>query len=86
MRSRLRFISPEGAEQLPRLCALVDFDDAEIVIALKEVEHRPIIEQRFPEVADRVRYWHVRDIEFVDPSIALPLTEGRVRELVSTLE
>ena len=79
-------ISPEGADQLPRLCALVDFDDAQIVIALKEAEHRPIIEQRFPEVADRVRYWHVHDIEFVDPSVALPLIEDRVRELISTLK
>ena len=78
-------ISPEGAERAPTLCALVDFDDAEVVIALKEAEHRPMIEQRFPEVAGRVSYWHVHDIEFVDPSIALPLIEDRVRELIATL-
>ena len=79
-------ISPEGAERVPRPCALVDFEDAQLVIALKEAEHRPMIERRFPEVAARVSYWHVHDIEFVDPSIALALIDDRVRELISTLK
>jgi low molecular weight protein-tyrosine phosphatase len=79
-------IKPEGAERVPRPCALVDFDDAQLVIALKEAEHRPMIERRFPEVADRVSYWHVHDIEFADPSIALALIDERVRELISTLK
>jgi hypothetical protein len=29
------------------------------VIALKEVEHRPLIERRFPGVASRVTYWQI---------------------------
>lgn len=78
-------IKPEGAERAPKLCAMADFDDAELVVALKEAEHRPMIERRFPEVANRVIYWHVDDIEFVDPAIALALIDEHVRELISTL-
>jgi protein-tyrosine phosphatase len=79
-------IKPEGSERAPKPCALVDFNDAQLVIALKEAEHRPMIEQRFPEVANRVSYWHVHDIEFADPSIALALIDEHVRELISTLK
>ena len=76
----------EGALRDPRPCSLADFDLARIVIALKEAEHRPLIEQRFPEVADRIRYWHVDDIDFAPPSTALPMIEHLVRELIATLK
>jgi protein-tyrosine phosphatase len=79
-------IEPEGIERAPKLCALLDFEDADLVIALKEAEHRPTIERRFPEVANRVNYWHVDDIEFADPSIALALIDKHVRELISKLK
>jgi protein-tyrosine phosphatase len=79
-------IQPEGIERAPRPCDLVDFDQAQLVIALKEAEHRPMIERRFPAVASRVSYWHVDDIEFVDPAIALALIENHVRELIATLK
>ena len=79
-------IVPEGGFRNPRPCSLVDFDDAGLVIALKESEHRPLIERRFPEVANRVTYWHVDDIEFTHPSIALAMIDDHVRELISTLK
>src|SRR5215470_2156244 len=44
-------IVAEGALRSPRPCTLADFDRAQIIVALKEAEHRPMIERRFPEVA-----------------------------------
>jgi protein-tyrosine phosphatase len=41
-------IVPEGGLRDPRSCSLSDFDEAQRVVALKEAEHRPLIEQRFP--------------------------------------
>ncbi len=79
-------IVAEGALRDPRPCSLADFDQARIVIALKEAEHRPLIEQRFPEVANRILYWHVDDIDFASPSTALPMIEHLVRELISGLK
>ncbi len=78
-------IVAEGALRDPCPCSLADFNEAQIVIALKEAEHRPLIEQRFPEVADRILYWHVDDIDFAPPSTALPMIEHLVRELISGL-
>jgi protein-tyrosine phosphatase len=79
-------IEPEGGLRDPRSCSLADFDQAGLVVALKEAEHRPLIERRFARVADRITYWHVDDIEFVDPSIALAQIDNHVSELISTLK
>jgi protein-tyrosine phosphatase len=79
-------IMPEGAARYPLSCTLADFDQAQLVIALKEAEHRPLIEHRFPEVANRVRYWHVDDVEFAHPTLALAMVDDRVCELILTLQ
>ena len=79
-------ITPEGGLRNPRSCSLTDFAEAQVVVALKEAEHRPLIERRFPEVANRVIYWHVDDVGFVHPSIALAMIDDHVRELISTLK
>ena len=79
-------IVPAEGMRAPMPCVSADFHDAHLVIALKEAEHRPLIEQRFPEVAGRVTYWHVDDIEFAPPSIALAMIDDHVRELIAALD
>jgi protein-tyrosine phosphatase len=79
-------IVPEGGLRDPRSCSFADFDEADLVIALKEAEHRPMIERRFPGVANRITYWHVDDIEFAHPSIALAQIDNHVSKLISTLK
>jgi protein-tyrosine phosphatase len=78
-------IVPDGKLRAPMPCVLADFHEAHLVVALKEAEHRPLIEQRFPEVAGSVTYWHVDDIELAPPSIALAMIERHVRELIAAL-
>ena len=78
-------ILSEGMGRYPQPCSLADFDRAQLVIALKEAEHRPYIERRFPEVAGRVTYWNVDDIAFAHPSIALALIDDQIDDLISTL-
>jgi protein-tyrosine phosphatase len=46
-------IVPEGAIRYPQPCSFADFEQANLIIALKEAEHRPLIEKRFPDVASR---------------------------------
>ena len=79
-------IVPSGGMRMPAPCLIADFHEADLVIALKDTEHRPLIERRFPEVAGKVTYWNVDDIEFAPPSIALAMIDGHVRELIATLE
>ena len=82
----VRAIFPEGAMRDPVSCSLADFDEAEIVIALKEAEHRPLIERRFKEAGQRVTYWNVDDVELANPTIALAMIDVQVRQLISTLK
>jgi protein-tyrosine phosphatase len=81
-----RAIVADGAMRAPMPCVIADFREADLVIALKEAEHRPLIERRFAEVAGKVIYWSVDDIEFAPPSIALAMIDDQVRELVATLQ
>ena len=78
-------IRPRGTNKLPQPCSLADFDQADIVIALKEAEHRPMIEDRFPSVADRVLYWRVDDVDIAHPSDALPYLAQMITNLIAIL-
>jgi|SRR6516165_1252824 len=78
-------IVPEGLARYPQPCSLADFHLAELVIALKEAEHRPYIERRFPEFAGRVTYWHVDDIAFAHPSTALAMIDEHVDQMILSL-
>ena len=62
------------------------FDDAERVIALKEVEHRQPIELRFPEYMDKVTFWSIHDEDVMKPSDILPLLESQLIQLTVTLD
>jgi protein-tyrosine phosphatase len=73
------------ADRNPQPCSSADFAAAEIVIALQEAEHRPMVARRFPDMVDRVGYWHVPDVGFALPSIALATIDEHVRELTARL-
>jgi protein-tyrosine phosphatase len=62
-----------------------DLRAADLIVALKEAEHRPMMAELFPAWADRVDYWHVHDLDAAMPRDALPEIERRVAELVETL-
>jgi protein-tyrosine phosphatase len=80
-----RGIGPVGHLRSPQPCTLPDLESADLIIALKEAEHRPLIERRFPEMAERVRYWHVDDVDVAKPAIALALIDRLVEDLLSSL-
>jgi protein-tyrosine phosphatase len=69
----------------PRDVTESDFEHAALTIALKEAEHRPLVARDFPAWLERVEFWHVDDVGDAPPSVALPLIESKVRELVARL-
>jgi protein-tyrosine phosphatase len=79
-------IVPTGAARNPKPCSAKDLRDADMVIALKEAEHRPMIENRFPDFAEKIVYWQVDDIGFAAPSVALTKIEEQVCELISAVK
>jgi protein-tyrosine phosphatase len=69
----------------PRDVSDADLRGAALTIALKDSEHRPFVESRFPSWLERVEFWHVDDVGDAPPSVALPLIERSVRELLERL-
>lgn len=71
--------------QVPRACRDSMLMAADRVIALHEVEHRVLVDDRHPCAATKVEYWHVPDISDADPQDALDSIEKQVRNLVDGL-
>ena len=72
----------DGYHRLPIDVASDDFESADLVIAVKEAEHRPLIDCRFPDWLDRVEFWKVHDIDCATPEEALPQLEEHVVKLL----
>ena len=69
----------------PRDVRPLDIERAALTIALKDAEHRPVVIARFPALLERIEFWHVDDVADAPPSVALPMIERLVRELVQRL-
>jgi len=69
----------------PLLCCDADLVRSDLVIALKEEEHRPLVQKCFPDHCGRVEFWHVHDIDKAHPEQALGELDGLVRGLVGRL-
>jgi protein-tyrosine phosphatase len=76
----------DGCRHMPLQCRACDLEEASLVIALKEAEHRKMLAQRFAGWQDRVTYWHVHDVDQASPADALKEIESLVRQLVFALQ
>jgi protein-tyrosine phosphatase len=63
-----------------------DFAASDRIIAVKEAEHRPMMDAYFPSWANRIEYWHVHDIDCATPATALPHLERELLGLLATLQ
>jgi protein-tyrosine phosphatase len=75
----------KSIERSPVQCSESDLRGAARVIALKESEHREILEDRHPDWPDRVEYWHVHDLDLATADEALSEIETLVQRLVGEL-
>jgi protein-tyrosine-phosphatase len=66
-------------------CTDDDFASADLVIGVKQTEHRPLMQARFPQFVDRVRYWEVHDIHDAPADAALAELRTRVDALIDEL-
>lgn len=69
----------------PMLLQQAELETADLVIALKEAEHRPWFERQFPEWVERVEYWHVHDLDQTPADEALAMVGREVERLVARL-
>lgn len=78
-------ISPVGAQRMPAACTVDALQASDLVVAVKEAEHRALLAERFPGWEDRVTYWHVHDIDAAHPDAALAELKAHVEVLVQSL-
>jgi predicted translation initiation factor SUI1 len=74
----LRAVAEFG--RLPIQVAVADLEAAHWIVALKEAEHLPLLQERFPAWAEKVEFWHVDDA----PEL-LDLIEREVMDLAARL-
>ncbi|HEY7496148.1 MAG TPA: low molecular weight phosphatase family protein, partial [Candidatus Tectomicrobia bacterium] len=78
-------VDVEVAARYPMQVQEHELQQAQLIIALQEAEHRPYLHARYPAWVEAVEYWHVRDL---DPTPAYnPLQEiaTEVRRLILRL-
>lgn len=76
---------PFDEERFPIQLSEADLENADIVVAVKEAEHRPMMEEQFPDWDNQIRYWHVDDIDCATPGEALPICQSCVEAFVESL-
>jgi protein-tyrosine phosphatase len=84
---RLRAIGVpiDGDSRWPMPLAEADLQHSDLVVAVKEAEHRPLMRNSFPHWAEQVEYWHIDDIDCAAPAESLPSLEEKVHLLVHRL-
>ncbi|CAL1239144.1 low molecular weight phosphatase family protein [Candidatus Methylocalor cossyra] len=80
-----RGIHPEPPVRFPVPLREADLRQARYVVAVKEAEHRPLLDLKFPGWAERVEFWHVDDVDCAPPEHALAVLEGEVERLLRRL-
>ncbi len=84
-RLRVLDIDPPEPLRLPMDLQADDLRAATLTIAVNEIEHRPLMEARFPEWTERVRYWRIFDVDVTAADTGLAAIEEAVQALLSEL-
>ncbi len=85
LRLRILGIPTEAIPRWPMAARPEDFEAADHIVAVKETEHRPMIQRRFPNWVDRVEFWEVHDLDCAGPEEAMPCLERQVVALMERL-
>ena len=75
----------EAIPRAPIQCTLEDLVAADLIIAVKESEHREMLATRYPGWDLKCRYWNVHDLDAAPPQIAIAEIARLVTDLVREL-
>jgi protein-tyrosine phosphatase len=82
---RARGVTVANLQRFPLPCTVDALKNADRVIALHDAEHRPLMQERFPDWEHRIDFWDVEDVEFMPPSLALARLDKQLDDLLRTL-
>ncbi len=72
-------------QRMPRVATRHDLARCQLIVAMKEAEHRPMMRAQFGSWADRIEYWRIHDIDCSQPQSALADLETELRKLLARL-
>lgn len=72
--------------RMPLLVTDADFEQADHVVAVKEAEHRRMIEAGFATWLSKVEFWQVHDVDCCGPEVTLPHLDREVAALIERLQ
>jgi protein-tyrosine phosphatase len=76
-----------GADvRFPMVVSEQDLEQAHYLVAVKESEHRPQMDAKFPHWTSRVEFWKIDDLDCAEPEVALVHLEQAVVDLMRRLE
>ena len=78
-------IDHDADQRFPLPLSEADLAAADLIVAVKEAEHRPLVAARFPAWPDRIEYWHVHDLDCATPDDAFPRLESELIQLLDRL-
>jgi protein-tyrosine phosphatase len=76
---------PFDAQRLPIQLSEADVENADLIVAIKKAEHRPMMRDQFPRWANKIHYWHIDNLDCATADEALSICESCVRFFVETL-
>lgn len=53
--------APDAVARFPVQVTTDDLNNADFIVALKQIEHLPLVQERFPAWTDKVEFWHIED-------------------------
>lgn len=71
--------------RMPRSLSEEDLREAALIIAVKETEHRHLMQQCYPDWEHSIEYWEVHDVDCAPPEEALPVLRRHVERLIDVL-
>jgi protein-tyrosine phosphatase len=77
---RMGIHASDAITRMPEQVTADDLEQADRVIALKQDEHLPLLQERFPPWAEKVEFWHIDDAPGV-----LSLIESEVMRVISRI-
>lgn len=80
-----RGIKVNGRVRYPIKLQEGDLAGADLVIAMKEAEHRAYLEGNFPSWVDKIEYWSVHDVDVAPVDETLPQIERELHVLIQRL-
>ena len=80
-----RGIEVNGQSRHPIQLQEGDLAAANLIIAMKEAEHRAYLEDSFPSWSDKVEYWNVHDVDVTPVNETLPQIERQLQLLTQRL-